>query len=100
VLRLAHESVFGGHLGEKKMRERIRLSFFWPELHKSVVQHVRECCNCQLRSRPMTTDRVPITPVTRCDVPFQVLNMDCIGPIEPPSSMGHHYCLCVVDNCT
>ena len=23
----------------------------------------------------MTTDRVPITPVTRCDVPFQVLNI-------------------------
>ena len=48
----------------------------------------------------MTTDRVPITPVTRCDVPFQVLNMDCIGPIDPPSSLGHRYCLRVVDNCT
>ena len=100
VLQLAHESVFGGHLAEKKTRERIRLSFYWPELRKSVLQHVRQCCNCQLRSRPVTTDRVPITPVTRCDVPFQVLNMDCIGPIEPLSSQGHRYCLCVVDNCT
>jgi len=100
ILRLAHESVFGGHLGERKTRERIRLSFYWPGLRKSVLCHVQSCCNCQLRSRPVTTDRVPITPVTRADVPFQVMNMDCIGPLDPPSAQGHRYCLCVVDNCT
>ena len=91
VLRLAHDSVFGGHLGERKTRERIRLSFFWPELRKSVLAYVRHCANCQLRSRPMTTDRVLISPVTRCDVPFQVLNMDCIGPLDPPSALGHRF---------
>ena len=100
ILRLAHESVFGGHLGERKTRERIRLSFYWPGLRKSVLCHVRSCCNCQLRSRPVTTDRVPITPITRADVPFQVMNMDCVGPLDPPSAQGHKYCLCIVDNCT
>jgi len=48
----------------------------------------------------VTLDRVPITPITRADVPFQMMNMDCIGPIEPPSAQGHQYCLCVVDSCT
>ena len=28
VLKLAHDTVFGGHMGEKKTRERIRLSFY------------------------------------------------------------------------
>jgi len=28
VLKLAHDSVIGGHMGEKKTRERIRLSFY------------------------------------------------------------------------
>ena len=88
VLKLAHDSVFGGHMGEKKTRERIRLFFYWPGLRQSV------------RSRPVTLDRVPITPITRADVPFQIMNMDCIGPIEPPSAQGHQYCLCVVDSCT
>ena len=45
-------------------------------------------------------NRVPIAPITRVDVPFQVLNMDCIGPIEPPSAQGHRCCSCIVDNCT
>jgi len=44
-------------------------------------------------------DRVPITPVTRADVPFRVMNMGCIAPLEPPSAHGHKYCLCLVDNC-
>jgi len=100
VLKLAHDSVFGGHLAERKTRERIRLSFHWPKLRQSVKQYVTTCHDCQLRSRPKVLDRVPIAPITRVDVPFQVLNMDCIGPIEPPSPQGHRYCLCIVDNCT
>ena len=100
VMQLAHDSVFGGHLGERKTRERIRLSFYWPNLRQDVQQYIRTCTECQLRSRPTTLDRVPITPITRVDLPFQVLNMDCIGPIDPPSTQGHRYCLCIVDNCT
>jgi len=100
VLRLAHESVSGGHLRERKTRKHIRLSFYWPGLRKSVLSRVQSCCSCQLQSRPVTMDRVPITPVIRVDVPFQVMNMDCIGPLDPPSAQGHKYCLCVVDNCT
>ena len=100
VLQLAHDSVFGGHLAERKTRERIRLSFHWPKLRQSVKQYVTMYHDCQLRSRPKTLDRVPIVPITRVDVPFQVLNMDCIGTIEPPSAQGHRYCLCIVDNCT
>ena len=100
VLKLAHDSVFGGHLGERKTRERIRLSFHWPKLRDSVRQYVLSCTKCQLRSRVKTTDRVPIAPITRAEVPFQVLNMDCIGPLDPPSAQGHRYCLCIVDSCT
>ena len=70
VLKLAHDSVFGEHLGERKTRERIRLSFYWPKLRYSVRQYVMSCTNCQLRSRIKTTDRVPITPITRAEISF------------------------------
>ncbi|GFU98127.1 retrovirus-related Pol polyprotein from transposon opus [Trichonephila clavipes] len=45
-------------------------------------------------------DRPPITPVARPELPFQVVNMDLIGPIDPPSSKGHKYILCLVDQHT
>ena len=87
-------------MGERKTRERIKLSFYWPRLKQNVRDYTMSCQACQLRSRKMTTDRVPITPITRDEVPFQTLNMDCIGPLDPPSAQGHKYCLCVVDSCT
>ena len=46
VLKLAHDSVFGGHMGEKKTRERIRLSFYWPGLRQSVHDDVSSCTLC------------------------------------------------------
>jgi len=57
--------------------------------YDSVKQYVTTCHDCQLRSRPKMLDRVPIAMITRVDVPFQVLNLDCIGPIEPPSAQWH-----------
>jgi len=87
VLKLAHDFVFGGHMGERKTFERVRLSFYWPKMRKCIKYYVATCVLCQLRSRTVVTDRVPITPITRADVPFQVMNMDCIGPL-PTTSQG------------
>jgi len=53
-----------------------------------------------LEARKLTTDRVPITPITKDQVPFQTRNMDCIGTLKPLSAQGHKYCLCIVDSCT
>lgn len=33
---LAHESVFGGHFAEDKTRERISLSFIWPDMRHDI----------------------------------------------------------------
>ena len=53
-----YDSVFGGHLGERKTRERIRLSFHWPKMRQNIQQYVSTCRDCQLRSRPTKLDRV------------------------------------------
>ena len=54
-----HDSVFGGHMGEKKTRERIRLSFYWPGLRQSIHDYVSSCTSFQLRLRPVTLGRAP-----------------------------------------
>ena len=92
--------MYGSHLGERKTCQRIKLSFYWPSLKKSVREYVMSCHNCQLKSRKLTTDGVPITPITKDQIPFQTLNINYNGPLEPPSVQGHKYCLCIVDSCT
>ncbi|GFW50273.1 retrovirus-related Pol polyprotein from transposon opus [Trichonephila clavipes] len=100
VLRLAHTSVFSSHMGPKKTLERIEYSFFWEGLRSDVKKFCESCKECQLTRSVRIKDRSPITPVARSELPFKVVNMDLIGPIDPPSSKGHTYILCLVDQYT
>ncbi|XP_035218477.1 uncharacterized protein LOC118191743 [Stegodyphus dumicola] len=100
ILELAHASVFGGHMGIKKTLERIRYSFYWENVKRDVQEFCESCESCQLTKPVKVKDRAPITPVARPGLPFQVVNVDLIGPIDPPSSKGHKYILCLVDQHT
>ncbi|GFW69287.1 retrovirus-related Pol polyprotein from transposon opus [Trichonephila clavipes] len=58
-------------------------------LRADVKKFCESCKECQLTRSVRIKDRSPITPVARPELPFQVVNMDLIGPIDPPSSKGH-----------
>ncbi|GFT23609.1 uncharacterized protein TNCV_3510961 [Trichonephila clavipes] len=60
-------------------------------LRADVKKFCESCKECQLTQSVGTKDRSHITPVARSELPFQVVNMDLIGPIDPPSSKGHTY---------
>jgi len=56
VMKLAHE-IYAGHLGAKKTKERIKLSFMSPTI-ASDVQKTRESCHqCQMERRVTVDDR-------------------------------------------
>ncbi|GFT56794.1 retrovirus-related Pol polyprotein from transposon opus [Nephila pilipes] len=100
VLRLAHTSVFSSHMCPKMTLERIKYSFFWEGLRADVRKFCESCKECQLTRSVRINDRSLITPVARPELPFQVVNLDLVGPIDPPSSKGHKYILCLVDQHT
>ena len=98
VLNLAHDA-FGGHLGAKKTRDCIRLSFTWPTLSADCKRYCQTCESCQKRARRTMRDRVPITPIPRAEVPFTHWFMDCLGPIFN-HKVEYNYCLVLVDSAT
>ncbi|GFT66910.1 retrovirus-related Pol polyprotein from transposon opus [Trichonephila clavipes] len=100
VLKLAHTSVFSSHMGPKKTLERIKYSFFWEGLRADVKKFCESCKECQLTRSVRIKDRSSSTPVARPELPFEVGNMDLIGPIDSPSLKGHKYILCLVDQHT
>ena len=65
-----------------------------------MLHFVAHCKDCNLRLGLRKSDHVPITPIVRPTLPFMVAHADIIGPLDPPSSLGHKYCLTVVDACT
>ncbi|GFU11011.1 retrovirus-related Pol polyprotein from transposon 412 [Trichonephila clavipes] len=97
---MAHDVPLGGHLGEQKTMQRIKYSFYWPTIKQDVKRFCESCKICQLRKPITYRDRVPIQPLVRPEIPFEVWSVDCIGPLEPPSRRNHHFIICAVDLCT
>ncbi|GFU83191.1 retrovirus-related Pol polyprotein from transposon opus [Trichonephila clavipes] len=87
-------------MGPKKTLERIKYSFFWEGLRADVKKFCESCKECQITRSVRIKNRSSSTPVARPELPFEVGNMDLIGPIDPPSLKGHKYILCLVDQHT
>ncbi|GBN28324.1 Pro-Pol polyprotein [Araneus ventricosus] len=87
-------------MGARKTVVRVRNSFYWVGMSRDIKAFCQQCKHCQLRRRINCKDRVPITPVARPELPFQVVNIDIIGPIDPTSAKSHRYVLCLVDQHT
>ena len=55
-MKLAHE-IYAGHLGAKKTKERIKLSFTWPTIASDVQKTCESCHQCQMNKRVIVDDR-------------------------------------------
>src|SRR5260370_1321435 len=97
IIKIAHEL---GHYGSRKTWIRLRNLNDWPKMRNEVKQFCQNCENCQKQRRTTVFDRVPLKLVSRPDIAFDTVSLDCAGPIEPPSARGHHFVLVMVDHCT
>lgn len=100
VMKLAHDSIMGGHQGVKKTYDRVTAHFFWPGVHGDVVRYCRSCDVCQ---RTVSKGRVTKTPLGKMpliEIPFQRVAVDLVGPIAPITDRGNRYILTMVDYAT
>ena len=52
ILKLAHESSMGGHLGINKTYSNITKHFYWPQIRRCVAEFCRTCHVCQMVGKP------------------------------------------------
>ena len=97
IVERAHDSIFGGHFASRKTLQKINQLFCWPGMKKQVKTYVDSCIECQRKRRVTTNDRIPIKAIARPETAFEHIHIDVIGPIEPSSSKGHKYVLCIID---
>ena len=91
VMRLAHESILGGHQGIRKTLDKVRSNFFWPKLQADVRRHCQSCDICQRTTPKGRTTKVPLGSTPLIDAPFDRVAIDIVGPIVPCSDRGHRY---------
>ena len=100
VMGVAHNSLFGRHLGVKKTEDRIQTHFFWPGLHEDVTSFCRSCDVCQKTVARGSVPRAPLGDMPLIDQLFKRVAIDLVEPIAPANDKEHRYILTLVDYAT
>jgi hypothetical protein len=82
VMDMAHASIYGGHTGLLKTRERIREEFWWPAMEGTIETYLKTCKTCQEFSKKW---KAPVRPEQIFQLPTapnQRIHVDLFGPLK------------------
>jgi transposase InsO family protein len=85
------------HSSGRRLKMRLRFSFYFPGMRKLCNAFVQQCDSCQRKSRITYRDKTPITAIKRTLLPFSSIHVDIFRPLASPP-LAHNYCLIAVDN--
>ncbi|XP_057746886.1 uncharacterized protein LOC130966135 [Arachis stenosperma] len=98
ILHEHHDSPGGGHSGIAKTLDRIRSSFYWPNMHKDTRKYVQNCVICQQAKAETTKPAGLLQPLP---IPHQVWDDICMDFITSlPPSHGYSVIMVVIDRLT
>ena len=111
LIKLAHGSHLGCHLGSNKMTNKILRTYFWKGLNQDVQSYCRSCeeCQCRTRGRLHCTHclwsgycfrKLPWTSLDRCHCGERTLGGSVWSICEngPPRLLQLHVCLDAVSH--
>lgn len=90
ILETYHNSPLGGHMGVARMKNSIRRFYNWPNMTQDIKDYIRDCSICE-RAKIQRHTRMPMEIKSTASEPFEKVYVDFVGPINPPSTLGHRY---------
>jgi hypothetical protein len=94
-----HKSIFGGHFSTQRTLEAFRECYFTMQDYKLAKETVDKCVHCRISKSPREM-RPRLEPYPVFARPLEMMGMDMLGPLNPPTRDGYHYLLVLVDYCT
>ena len=94
VLKLAHDSIFAGHLGIAATKKSLLNRFTWPGVTKDIANYVKSCEICQKHAKKKP--KIPLGKMEVITTPFEKVAIDIVGPL-PETNKGNSYILTLVD---
>lgn len=85
---------FGGHMGKKKLYEKLRSMFYWKNMHKDIAQYIDSCEMCHL-NKPKKKLKSPMKITKTPQSIFDTIIIDTLGPF-PDSTNGNKYAVTMV----
>lgn len=95
LLKEFHDGLQGGHSGIFKTLKRIKGSFHWHNMRKTVLTYVAQCIICQTHKTSTLSPAGLLRPLPIPEAVWQDISMDFIEGL--PSSNGVNIILVIVD---
>ena len=95
VLHELHDGVYGGHLGEAKVLNKLKERFYWPGHATDVKNWCKACGTCAQHRHPVPRNRAQLQTIS-IGYPMQIVGTDILGPF-PVSESGNSYILVVTE---
>lgn len=91
---LAHDNL--GHFGTEKLYATLRNDFYWPNMHRDLVNsYVPSCTDCQHNKNTTSKPRGPLHPLPIPDKCFDSVAIDFISPL--PKDNGFNCIVTMMD---
>ena len=94
VLKLAHDSVFAGHLGITATKKSLMSRFTWPGVTKDIANYIKSCEICQKHAK--RKPKLPLGKMEMVKTPFEKVAIDIIDPLSE-TNKKNNYILTLVD---
>lgn len=91
-----HDSFGSVHPGVSKTYFKLKEDYFWPSMHKDVLNFLNNCEICKRYKFSNSAPRGQMNFPKCTSAPMQMLSIDLVGPL-PLAYYGYRYILSVVD---
>ena len=81
ILREHHDSADVGHLGQHRMQELIKRTYWWPGLKEDVKKYVQRCVKCQQNKVQHQKKTGKLHSLEIPKGPWQDISINMIGPL-------------------
>ena len=95
VLRMLHSRESGIHLGVYKTFFSARRRFYWLKMYKDIKNYIANCTICLENKRSQHRQNPKMTMFDQCTAPFQVIQVDLLGPLAMTKNRNRYIAVCV-----
>ena len=95
ILKEHHNPVDIGHLGQHRMLELLKRTYWWPGLKEDIKRYVQGCFKCQQSKVQHQRKAGELHPLEIPQGPWQEISIDIIRPL--PKSNGMDVIIVIVD---
>jgi len=87
ILKKNHNSVDVGHLGQYRMLELLKRTYWWPELKKDIKRYIQGCFKCQQNKVQHQRKAGELHLLKISQGLWQEISIDIIGPLPKSNRM-------------